>query len=65
MASYGESRDEGSGKVDTMSGTGTAGQTPSTTATTQKRPLSIALWALQVKGHKTQPDGRRGHHGER
>jgi uncharacterized membrane protein YphA (DoxX/SURF4 family) len=31
-----------------MNDTGAAGQTPSTTATTRKRLLSIALWVLQV-----------------
>src|SRR5829696_3839900 len=31
-----------------MNDTGAAGQTPSTTATTRKRLLSIALWTLQV-----------------
>ena len=30
-----------------MSGTGTAGQSPPTTATTRRRALSVALWILQ------------------
>jgi putative oxidoreductase len=40
-------RDEGSDEVDTMSGTGTASQIPSTRAT-RRRALTIALWALQA-----------------